>query len=155
MSTPETRVIELSEYTEEIAAGIGKLMHQLDPALFGSEPTPRGRLERIIESPYHAQIVAVHDTEGVVGALTLSMLFEPGFDQQAYVGGVATRADMRGRGIGRKMVEVMFGWARANDVDEFELMTERSKPGQPLEFWLHMGATVREDSAVLTLKVPK
>ena len=154
MSTPEVRAFELTEYSDAMAAGIGLLMHQLDPA-FSGEPTPRRRLERIIESPYHAQIVAMHDTEGVVGALTLSMLFEPGFDQQAYVGGVATRADMQGKGIGRKMVEGMYEWARAHGVDEFELMTERSKPTFPLGFWLHMGAEPKEDSAVLTLRVPK
>jgi GNAT superfamily N-acetyltransferase len=155
MSTPEVRVFELKEYTDEMAAGIGTLMGQLDPGQFSSDPTPRDRLERIIRSPYHAQIVAVHETEGVVGALTLSLLLEPGFDQQAYVGGVATRTDLIGQGIGRKMVEGMFDWARANSVDELELMTERSKPTQPLGFWLRMGAELRDDSAVLTLKVPK
>lgn len=154
MSQPDVNVFVLREYSAEIAAGIGVLMHQLDPA-FSSEPTPRRRLERIIESPSHAQLIASHSTEGVVGALTLSLIFEPGFDNQAYVGGFATRADMRGKGIGRKLVKGMFEWARANGVDEFELMTERSKPGQPLDFWLHMGAEVKDDSAVLALKVPR
>ncbi len=148
------KVYELDHYTDEVAAGIGQLMHQLDPAFSGG-PTPRKRLERIIESPYHAQIVAVRKTVEVVGALTMSMIFEPGFDQHAFLGGVVTRSDMRGMGIGRMLMAEMFDWAREHEVTEVEFSTQQSKPTQPLGFYLHMGAVVKEDSTVLAFKVPK
>ncbi len=153
MSNPDVRVFKLDRYTPEMAAGIGLLMHELDPN-FSPEPTPRSQLERIIESPDRAQIVAVRNHIEVVGALTLNTFLEPAVTE-AYMGAVVTRSDSYGMGIGKRLVHKAFSWSRAQGIDKILLMTERSKPTQPLAFYLHLGAELQEDTETLIFRVPK
>lgn len=118
----EVYATALREYSDEAAAGIGRLMPYLDPK-FSSEPTPRERLEYIINSPDYEQLVAYKDGE-IVGVATMTRIREPGFDGMGYLGGFVVDPEAQGGGIGDKIWDAMGTWCRQNGLSSFEFKTE-------------------------------
>lgn len=110
----DVRVETLTMYTLEVAAGIGRLMPDLDPN-FSDAPTHHGLLREIIASIYHDQLVAFGDVEGVervIGAASMSIEFGVGMGKQARLNDFVVDPSIQGRGVGSRMVEAMIEWCQ-------------------------------------------
>lgn len=147
----EVIAMALREYSDEAAAQIGRLMPYLDPRL-SAEPTPEARLRRIIDSPYHEQLIAMRGGK-IVGVATMTMVLEPGFDQHGYLGGVVVDPEIRRAGIGKKIMDAMVSWAQENGVDVLEWKTEAPETENldrkaAANFYVNYGAR-QVDNAIL------
>lgn len=153
----EVIAFALREYSHEAAAEIGRLMQALDPT-FSGEPIPEARLRRIVESPYHEQLIATRYGR-IVGAATMTMVFEPGFDQHGYLGGVIVDPNIRRAGIGTRVMDAMVRWGQENGVDVIEWKTEREDTEgldrqAAASFYDNYGARRVENAILYELDVP-
>ncbi|MGF7228578.1 MAG: GNAT family N-acetyltransferase [Candidatus Saccharibacteria bacterium] len=140
MSNPEIAVERLTEYSEDDAAGIGRLMPFLSERL-SDEPVDEDLLRAIIGSPYHDQLVARLDGL-IVGAATMNLLMGPGVCKQGYLEDFVTDPEVRGRGIGDKVWQGMLDWCTERGVD-FRF-TSRPNRQEAHRFYVKHGAETRE-----------
>ncbi len=133
----------LSEYSEQEAADLGKLMHMLDEN-FSDGPVPRERLERIFRSRYHDQIIAVRDGR-VVGAATMSVLKSPTSNGVGYLGAFVTDDSIRGRGVGSQVWEDMEKWTAAHGLDAFEFKSENDRTDAHRFYENHGAPAIKND----------
>lgn len=147
--SPEINVFELAEYSDDMAEVLSQLMHDdLDPN-FSAEASDqdRARLRKIIDSPYHTQIVAMSG-ERVVGAACMTEILETK-TEMGYLGGFAVAKDLRGQGVADTIWQAMITWCTNQGDDAFELQTE---PGEERaaarNFYEKQGAVVVKDTIV-------
>ena len=128
MSTPDISVEVCKEYTPEMAAGIGRLMPQLDES-FPPAPIPEGRLRYLIDSPDYDQLVAVANKIHVVGAATMSVVRGAGFGQRGQLEDFVVDEEHRGSGVAGQMWSLMLEWCAGKGLEDFYLQTETYRPG--------------------------
>jgi GNAT superfamily N-acetyltransferase len=150
MPDPAVTVAELTEYSDEAAAGIGRLLPHLS-AKFSDEPVPQERLVRIIDSPLHAQLVAWRDG-AVVGIATMTVILEPGFDKRGYLGAFVVDPTIQRSGIGSRIWEAVLDWCRRNDIPSFEFKTEDYRQ-DAIQFYEKRGAVRKEESFLYKMTV--
>ncbi len=126
------------EYSVELAEAMGKLRGQLSSRHDGSA-LDREQIEEIIESPWHAIVVATNDDE-IVGMAILSIVFAS-IDRNVYLEDYVVDEKCRGQGIGGQMWQKMLEWGRAKGCKRMEFTS--SKPGME-EYYGKMGAEKRE-----------
>ena len=136
----EVSVERLNEYSEEDAVQLGRLMHFLSEKFTG-EPIDRNLLEKIIESPFHDQLVA--RIEGrIVGAATMSIVMGAAAGKIGYLEDFVTDPSVQKQGIGSKVWDEMMRWCKEYDVDlDF---TSRPSREDAHKFYKAHGANVRE-----------
>ncbi len=140
MSNIEPVVERLGEFSEEDAAGIGRLMPFLSERL-SIEPMDADILRDIIRSPFHEQLVA--RLEGrIVGAATMNLLMGPGTQREGYLEDFVTDPTVRGQGIGDKVWQEMVRWCEERGVNLG--FTSHSARQTAHRFYLNHGAQIRE-----------
>ena len=143
-NSKSTATIErLGAYSDQDAAQLGTLFTFLSEKATGA-PIDKDWLERTIASPYHVQLVARHsDGSGkIVGAATLSLIFEPLKGQVAFLEAFVVDPDTRGMGIGDLLWQAMDTWCREKNA--FLEFTSRADREAAHRFYLKHGATIRE-----------
>lgn len=145
------KVEVLQAYSEEVAAGIGRLMPQLDEH-FSGEPTPRQKLEHIIASPDRCQLVG-YDSDGqVIAAATMNTLMGAGKDTEGWLEDFIVDKDARGSGIASEMWQAMADWCREMGYSQFSFGTETWRP-DAIRFYEKSGAVMDDSSRHLTCPV--
>lgn len=139
--TPSPIHVErLTEYSEDDAAGIGELMPILSGSFTGA-PIPEERLRAIIESPYHEQLVARHDTR-IIGAATLSIIIGAGAGNKAWLEDFVASPGTGIRGIGQALWDEIEVWCLERSTNlEF---TSRPSRVAAHAFYTKNGAKIRE-----------
>jgi GNAT superfamily N-acetyltransferase len=107
MSNLAYEVLRVTEYSEEIAAGLGRLMPRLDSGM-GAEPRSRNEIEKIITDSHRDQFVAMASGL-IVGKAYVVDIGEPGWSM-AYLGGMVVDPITRGYGVGSALLEATFDW---------------------------------------------
>jgi GNAT superfamily N-acetyltransferase len=125
------------EYSVELAEAMGRLRGQLSSRHDGSA-LDREQIEEIIESPWHAIMLAADDDK-IVGMAILTIVFAS-IDKNVYLEDFVVDETMRGQGIGTQMWQKMFEWGRAKGCRRMEFTS--SKPGME-EYYGKLGAEKR------------
>lgn len=140
MPSSEITIEHLTKYSDEDAAGIGRLMPFLSEKLNDS-PIPKDLLTDIISSPYHEQLVA-RINGVIVGTATLNMLMGPAAGRVGYLEDFVTDPEARGKGVGSKLWDAMVEWCNEHQV----VLEFTSKPTRidAHRFYLSRGAVIRD-----------
>lgn len=134
-------VERLAQYSEEDAAGIGRLLPFLSPK-FNGDPIPRELLEAIIQSPLHDQIVAKIDSK-IVGVASLSMVMGVGSGRKGWIEDFVTDEEIRGQGIGEIIWSEIILWCKQNDISLFTFTSNPSRE-EAHRFYDTKGAEIYE-----------
>lgn len=145
------QVVQLAEYTPEVAAGIGRLMPQLDES-FSGDPTPQAKLERIINNPERAQLVALDAAGQVVAAASMNTLMGAGKDDEGWLEDFVVDSEVRGTSVASQMWQAMGDWTRSRGMTQFSFGTETWRPAA-VAFYEKMGATTDDTARHLTYKL--
>lgn len=127
----------LTSYSPEVAAGIGRLMPQLDPS-FSGDPTPQGWLESTIACDTRDQIVALH-TGQVVGAATMNVVGGAGKGVEGWLEDFVVDEDLRGQGVAQTLWQEMIRWCQEQGLPSFSLETEEHRKAA-IRFYEKQGA---------------
>lgn len=131
-------ITRVTEYSDEIAAGIGSLMPDLDP---NREPTPieKDILQAIIDSPDREQFIAQAHGR-IIGVATLNLIISP-TGKSGWLNDFVVSDDtgVRGKGVGSAIWEELKIWCRERGVPlVFTSMNHRKDAH---DFYIHKGAT--------------
>lgn len=113
----------LTTYNEQDAIELGALMHLSETS--SGEPIAEELLRAIIESPYHAQLVARDASGAIIGAATLSITFGAGAGAKAYLEDFVVNPEIRGGGIGSQLWDAMCEWAREHGACKYVTSSDR------------------------------
>lgn len=141
MAEPGISVERLTEYSDEVATDLGQLMPHLSERLTDT-PLSEEVLRKIIESPYHDQLVARMNGR-IVGSATLSLIMSPELPKPlAWLGAFVTHPDARGRGVGDVMWQELLVWCEEHEAN----LGFTSHPSRELahRFYKAHGARIRE-----------
>ena len=128
MKTPLEKVpgLEIRRITKDDVA----LFERIAEEVYDEEVRPE-RLIAYLEQPVNRLLLAIDtqdlDSKGrplVVGQCAAVLHHHPDKPTELYVDELGTAADYRRRGIGRKLMEVMFDWGRELGCEESWLGTE-------------------------------
>jgi GNAT superfamily N-acetyltransferase len=138
MVESKIRVERASEYSDEIAAGLGRLMPDLSPRL-SDEPIPEERFRAIIESDDREQLIAYMDAR-IVGAATLNAITGLA-GEKAWLEDFVTSSDesVRGQGVGHIIWGELLEWCRERDIKNLSFTSNPSRKAAH-EFYLRQGA---------------
>jgi len=116
-------------YTPEIAAGIGRLMPQLDGSFSDTPITPEFYQE-VADSDYHDRLIAVRNEIQVIGAATLTIVLGDGMGRRGQLEDFVVDEAERGTPLARDMVHAMYEWADAKGVPQGKVywQTETYRP---------------------------
>lgn len=144
MSRPRVEVERLSFYSEADAIDLGLLMPHLSPRL-SDEPIAGDKLQAIVASPTHEQIVARREDGVVVGSATLSLVMGLELKRpEAWLGGFVTRPDIRGRGVGQEVWLEILRWCQEHDANlGFTSNSSRTERKDAIRFYKKHGAVER------------
>ena len=133
----------LTEYDGEVAAAMGRLRHQLSVRHDGS-PIEREKIEEIIESPYHDILLAIDESDKIVGMAIVSIVMAT-IDRNTYLEDFVVDENCRGKGIGGQMLEAVKNWARKKGCRRLEFTSiNREKKGGANGFYESHGAIMRD-----------
>lgn len=108
---------ELKEVTEEVLVAFEKLMSQLAPDL---RPTVE-RLNTIMQSD-HVLLFVAEENNVIIGTISL-VLYDIPSGQKVWIEDVVVDNAIRGKGIGRKLVQHAIDCAKAMGVKKVDLTT--------------------------------
>jgi ribosomal protein S18 acetylase RimI-like enzyme len=141
---PPILAFPITEYSADIDAGIARLMPMLD-ANFSDLPQPE-RLQRIINSPSHDQLVAVRASDQlVVGAASMTVVMGYGLGMAGRLEDFVVDSEARRQGVAATMWGSMMDWCMQRGLAEMVFETERDRP-EALAFYEKMGAVIVKDS---------
>lgn len=132
----------LTTYNEQDAIELGALMPHLSET-FSGEQIAEELLRAIIESPYHAQLVARDASGAIIGAATLSITFGAGAGAKAYLEDFVVNPEIRGGGIGSQLWDAMCEWAREHGAHKLTF-TSSDRHASAHGFYLKRGAEIRD-----------
>lgn len=115
METSDIYVERLKRYTQEDAAGIGRLMPYLSET-FTDDPIAEDLLTEIIESLHHDQLVARRNGE-IIGTATLSLIIGAGAGKKGWLEDFVTDQEAGVKGIGQYVWDEMGIWCQEHGVD--------------------------------------
>lgn len=152
MSDTVPEVKHLTEYSEEVAEGLGRLMPDLSQRLT-DDPVDEERLRQIIESPDKDQFVArLHGR--IVGAATLNLIVGL-VGRKAWLEDFVVSSDesIRGQGVGFAIWRELMKWCAERGVDlEFTSSDKREKAHA---FYFRQGAIVRPTTVFRVSPLPQ
>jgi hypothetical protein len=128
----QIKVERVLEYSDEVAAGIGKLMPYLNPE-FSHEPVSEERLKAIIESSDREQFVALLHGK-IVGAATLNIIV-------GIAGEKAWLEDFVAPGAGYPIWQEMLEWCREKGVNKLGFTSSPTRK-EAHSFYTRQGAKI-------------
>ena len=133
----------LTEYEGVIAATMGVLRRQLSTKYDGS-PIPRDLIEEIIESPYHDILLAIDDSDKIVGMVVVSIVMMT-TRRNVYMEDLVVDEACRGKGIGGQMLEAVKDWGRQKGCQRLEFTsTSRENKENAVKFYESHGIMLRD-----------
>ena len=133
----------LTEYDGDIAATMGVLRRQLSTKYDGS-PIPRDLIEEIIESPYHDILLAIDDSDKIVGMVAVSIVMMT-TRRNVYMEDLVVDENCRGKGIGGQMLEAVKEWGRKKGCQRLEFTsTSRENKENAVKFYESHGIMLRD-----------
>lgn len=133
----------LTEYDGDIAATMGVLRRQLSTKYDGS-PIPRDLIEEIIESPYHDILLAIDDSDKVVGMAVVSIVMMT-TRRNVYMEDLVVDEACRGKGVGGQMLEAVKDWGRRKGCQRLEFTsTSRENKENAIKFYESHGIMLRD-----------
>jgi ribosomal protein S18 acetylase RimI-like enzyme len=122
---PEVSAVRIRRARPEDDASIAELMEQLEAVAHGTVgPGLKARFTQILALDHHGLWVAETE-EGVAGLVTASLrptVYHSG--PSVLIDELVVDARMRGRGVGRALVEAAVAWALDRGASEVEVSTE-------------------------------
>lgn len=146
----DLKIERLGEYSDEMAAAIGRLMPFLSENA-SDEPIPEERLRAIIDSPDREQLLAILEGR-VVGSAVLNIIVGNKGDK-AWLEDFVTDPEMRGQGVGHRLWLEMLDWCREHGINQMEF-TSRHQRQDAHAFYEEHGAEIR-DTATFRVKIPE
>jgi len=143
MNTNEVEVKILTEYTPEVARGLGRLTPFLSEAGTG-KPVPEVQLRKIIEANDHVQFIALLDNQ-IVGAATLVEI-RGILREKAYLQDFVTDAAVRGKGVGHKLWVAIESWCMDHGITTMDFTSRYDRPAAH-DFFIKHGAKIRDVTA--------
>lgn len=133
-------IVQARQVDDELMAAIAGFVRQLEPA---APPLRAGHLERIVESPGGALLVARggSDENGIVGMLTLAWYPIP-TGLHAWIEDVVVDPAARGRGVGEALVRAAIDRARREGATVLDL-TSRPEREAANRLYLRIGFQLR------------
>lgn len=133
----------LTEYDGDIAETMGILRRQLSTKYDGS-PIPRDLIEEIIESPYHDILLAIDDSDKIVGMVVVSIVMMT-TRRNVYMEDLVVDEACRGKGIGGQMLEAVKDWGRQKGCQRLEFTsTSRENKENAIKFYESHGIMLRD-----------
>lgn len=138
-------VKRIKEFSNELAAGLGKLMPALSSKM-NDDPVPEQVIQRIVKSDYH-QLFVAYDGDQIVGAAVLSLVM--GMDKNfingpnAYLESFVVDSNIQGKGIGSIIWDDMLAWCKEKSVNKMEF-TSNAKRVSAHAFYAKKGAKIYE-----------
>ncbi len=121
------RIERLTEYTPEIATRVRELLIQLSRSKKDRGEIPREWFDELISSPYHDMLLAIDDSDKIVGIATLSIIMGPIVRKNAYLEDFVTDESVRGQGVGSKMWDAMLEWATEKGCGELNFTSGKGR----------------------------
>ena len=135
----------MTEYDAEVAEQMGTLLLDLTEKWPGGA-VEREKIEEIIESPWHDQILAF-DGDELVGMATVSVVLGTKIDRNEYLEDFVVKAGCRGKGIGGLIWDAILAWGRQKGCNRLEFTSSgKGKKGAAVDFYLKRGAVKRDTS---------
>lgn len=159
MPSSNIQVITVTECSNNIMNGIGRLMPQLDPD-FSSEPMSEKRLTEVIESPYHDQLVALNQAHRVVGSASLSVVIGSGVhldgrsNRKGQLEDFVVDKETRRQGVAALLWEGVVQWCNNHELEKLIFQTEEERVAA-VAFYQKMGAVTLDGTHHLEFLVSK
>lgn len=135
------RIERLTEYTPEIATRVRELLIQLSRSKKDRGEIPREWFDELISSPYHDMLLAIDDSDKIVGIATLSIIMGPIVRKNAYLEDFVTDESVRGQGVGSKMWDAMLEWATEKGCGELNFTSGKGREAA-WKFYQDKGAEI-------------
>lgn len=140
MANQKVIVRRVDRYSDSIAAGIGRLFPCLYPDNAG-KPISKELLQAIIDSPNSEKFIALNDKE-IVGTATVNLVIADLY-KKVHLDNFITHPDVRGQGYGLAIWDEVIKWAHEKNAKKITLVSNNK---ESIEFYIHRGAIIREDS---------
>lgn len=135
------KITKLDKYTPEIAARIRELLIQLSRSGKDRGEISKEWFEELIASPYHDMLVAIDDSNQIIGIATLSIHMGPIIRKNAYLEDFVTDQTVRGKGIGSALWDAMLDWAKEKGCNNLEFTCGNGREASQ-QFYKNHGATI-------------
>ena len=135
------KVERLTKYTPETATRVRELLIQLSRSKKDRGEIPREWFDELISSPYHDMLLAIDDSNKIVGIATLSIIMGPIVRKNAYLEDFVTDESVRGQGIGGKLWEAMLNWAAEKGCSELNFTSGKGRE-EAWKFYENKGAEI-------------
>ena len=135
------RIERLTEYTPETAARVRELLIQLSRSKKDRGEIPREWFDELISSPYHDMLLAIDNSNKIVGIATLSIIMGPIVRKNAYLEDFVTDESVRGQGVGSKMWDAMLEWAAEKGCGELNFTSGKGREAA-WKFYENKGAEI-------------
>lgn len=139
------RVEELTEYTGQDAQQIGALMPYLSSRLTDS-PVEETLLRKIIDSPYHDQLVARDESGNIIGTASLTINLGVSEGTQASLESFVVSPEVRGKGVASQLWQAIIGWCQKHQAVALNFTSSYDKAAAH-KFYLKHGCEIRETAA--------
>lgn len=134
------KITVLKEYTPETATRIRELLIQLSRSGKDKGEIPESRFHEIISSPHHDILLAIDDSNQIVGVAILSTIFNF-HAKKAYLEDFVTDTKIRGQGVGSQLWNAMLDWAKSHHCDELDFTSGYDRKAAH-NFYLHKKAEI-------------
>lgn len=135
------KITTLTEYTPEIATRIRELLIQLSRSGKDRGEIPKEWFDELIASPSHDMLLAIDDSDKIIGIATLSITMGPIIRKNAYLEDFVTDQSVRGQGVGSRLWQAMLEWAAAHGCQNLEFTCGQGRE-KSQEFYKHHGAEI-------------
>ena len=133
----------MTEYDGDVAEQMGKLLLDLSKSWSG-DAVEREKIEEIIESPWHDQILAF-DGDRLVGMATVSVVMGAKIGKNEYLEDFVVSASCQGKGIGSLIWEYILDWGRKKGCKRLEFTSSgKDKKSGAIAFYRKKGAEIRD-----------
>ena len=135
------KITKLEKYTPEAANQIRQLLIQLSRSGKDRGEIPEEWFNDLINSPYHDMLIALDDSDKIIGIATLSIHMGPIIRKNAYLEDFVTDSTVRGQGIGSALWAAMLDWAKEKGCHNLEFTCGQGREASQ-QFYKNHGATV-------------
>ena len=135
------RVELLTKYDQKTADRVRELLIQLSRSGKDRGEIPKEWFDDLINSSTHDMLLALDDTDRIVGIATLSVIMGPIVRKAAYLEDFVTDSSVRGQGIGSKLWEAMLDWSKEKGCTELCFTSGHGREAAQ-EFYKKKGAEI-------------